>query len=358
MTKRATALFAAENRWESILESPNYFLHGIDLPNRSFCFIKTTRKILSSSSFLDGRTPISTKDQPALLPIDEVLSWHKASARTNAVNRFIFHMSFCGSTLVSRMLEQPGAAITYKEPQILLELAELKAANSSWYRDSKRWSSLIGFVLTQLNEPWSPSEAVVIKPSNWANSMLPQLIGDAGRSRALFLSTSQEDFLTSIFRGGGERIKFTYTVLNHLLTSFPEFRKVVADVQATELSTPDMFARLSLIVYAIQSKAFALVDKNINLAAQHKLSYQELRSNPKPYECLEPIANALDLSFDKNKLQESALERLGKHSKITKRSFSLSEAQSVDLEVLDVYGETFSRSYDWAEKNLLADKAG
>jgi hypothetical protein len=342
----------SEEGWQSILDSPEYFLDAIDWQNESFNFVKTTREILSTSSFLDGRTALSKDHDGYSLPISEALGWQKRGIANRPVNRFIFHMSFCGSTLVSRVLDRPGVAITYKEPQVLLQLAAIKAANAEWYRNKEQWHGLMTFVLSQLSKRWSPEEPVVIKPSNWANSMLPQLIEDGGSSRALFLSISADDFLISVFRGGSDRVQFTYAVLVHLVTAFPEFARVIANVEADKLSSADTFARLSLVVHAIQHKAFAQVSGNISLTDSCRYDYQELLNSPAGY--LQRSAKALDLDFKISQLNESIRKNFSNHSKVTKRPFDMLDARKVDQQVCAAYSEPFSRTFEWAEKNLTS----
>jgi hypothetical protein len=352
MIEHEAKAIAAEQDWQSILDSPEYFLDAIDLQRASFKFVKTSREIISSSSFLDGRTALSESDRSYFLPIKEALSWHKLGADNRSVNRFIFHMSFCGSTLVARVLDQPGIAIAHKEPQILLQLAEIKAANADWYRNNEQWQALMNFVLSQLSKRWLPDEVVVIKPSNWANSMLPQFIECGGQSRALFLNISPSDFLISVFRGGSDRVQFTYAVLKHLVTSFPEFTKVIADVEAEadKLSSADMFARLALIVHAIQQKAFARAVGNLSLIAEYRCHYQDLLNSP--IECLQQAAIALDLDFKKSQLTDSISKNFSNHSKVTRRSFDVLDARKVDQQVCTAYNDTFSRAFEWAEKAL------
>lgn len=352
MIEQEAKALTAEEHWQSILDSPEYFLDAINWQNESFNFVKTTREILSTSSFLDGRTALSNDHDGYSLPISEALGWHKRGITNRLVNRFIFHMSFCGSTLVSRVLDHPDVAITYKEPQVLLQLASIKAANAEWYRNKEQWHGLVSFVLSQLSKRWSPEEPVVIKPSNWANSMLPQLIEDGGSSRALFLSISADDFLISVFRGGSDRVQFTYAVLIHLVTAFPEFTKVIADVEADKLSSADTFARLSLVVHAIQQKAFAQIIGNISLADSCRYDYQELLNSPA--ECLQQAAAALDLDFKKSQLNQSIRKNFSNHSKVTKRSFDILDARKVDQQVCAAYSDTFSRTFAWADKNLTS----
>jgi capsular polysaccharide biosynthesis protein len=181
--------------------------------------------------------------------------------------------------------------------------------------------------------------------------MLSQLIEDGGSSRALFLSTSPVDFLISVFRGGSERVQYTYAVLKHLLTAFPEFTKIVAEVEAEKLTSPDMFARLSLIVHAIQCKAFERVSSNLRLTGQYHCSYQEMLNSPA--ECMQQVATALELDFDNNQLDQSINKNFTNHSKVTKRSFDTNEAQKVDQQVLAVYDDTFARTFDWAERSFI-----
>ena len=342
--------YAAEHSWESILESPEYFLHSINPRENTLEFVRTSRELISGTSFLDGRNDLSLNAQPVSLSMSDALQWSNHIRPGSEPNRFIFHMSFCGSTLVSRALDLAGKAICYKEPQVLLQLAELKAANTSLYRDKEQWKALTTFVLNQFKQPWRAGESVILKPSNWLNSMLPQLLEDGGSSKAVYLGLTPMAFLIAVFRGGGERIQFSYSVLRHLLHSFPEYQRVVAEVEGSEGDSIEQFARLVLILHAVQLKAFQRATIQGGVQESPFFDYQSLLANP--LQNLTGIAAELDLDFTQDELQESISNNFSNHSKVNNRSYDATQASDVDQQVLNTYRGQFLSALEWASEAL------
>lgn len=215
MINEFTSVVVADENCSKVLDDPNYFLHIIDVQRAAFGFLASSRTLLSNASFLDGRSPLSNEPVLYYVSIEAALDWHGNKPVINASNRFIFHMSFCGSTLLARVFDKSGEAFSYKEPQILVELAELKKNRAESVNNQLHWEKLIGFVLTQFSLPFSPGECNLIKPSNWVNSMLPDMLA-VDNAKVVFLGITPEDFLTAVFRGGADRIKYVYSFLQHM----------------------------------------------------------------------------------------------------------------------------------------------
>ena len=104
----------------------------------------------------------------------------------------------------------------------------------------------------------------------------------------------------------------------------------------------------------MQCKAFSRVSKTELLEAQYALSYQELMEDPEMH--LGEIVTALDLRFDKTHVKHTIYKNTGLHSKITDRDFNLPAAREIDQQVLDTYQDTFTRTFEWAERNLILSK--
>lgn len=352
MLRANSEALTASDDWQYVLCSPQNFLHSINIKAGVFEFVSTSRSRLSELSFLDGRVPLNESKQTIQLPIDKVLNWYQTeTVRNNSeLNRFIFHMSFCGSTLLARTLDRPGRVLSYKEPQILLQLAELKSHESSLYRDRGRWKPLISFVLSQLRLQFNPGEATIIKPSNWLNSMLPELLFDGGDSKIVLLSISREEFLTSVFRGGGERVQFMYSVLRHLKKAFPEYSSVVSDAEASSQDSLDLFSRLALVTHAIQSKAFSRVADLMPAADVFHCSYKQLMNDPA--EQLKILSEVLQLGMQDNELAGAISTNFAKHSKVNQRKFDINQSEQVNADVMKAYSGNFSKALVWADRNL------
>jgi len=265
-----------KNQWDEILESEHYLLHSVDIDSGHFGFIKTSRMLLSSASFIDGRSQISADQILWPVPIEHALIWYDASNQFSRPNRFIFHSAFCGSTLLARVLDIQGKTFVHKEPSILAQLADLKTARNELYLDTEYWTKLIRFILGQLNSPWSGDELNLIKPSNWVNSELRDLITLNGPSKLVLLSQSPTQYLTAVFRGGGERIKFVYSFLSQIRPIFPEFHDVINEVENGQFDTVNLFARLMVVSYAIQARAFSQAKGLVNEQDIISCNYDEL----------------------------------------------------------------------------------
>jgi hypothetical protein len=104
---------------------------------------------------------------------------------------FIFHSSFCASTLLGRALDVPGVSSTLLEPQILNDLAE-GARRGALPRE------LLQIVLGLLARPFAGGEIVAVKPSNVVNVLAPAIMDIDPAVRAIFLSAPLTGLLKSV----------------------------------------------------------------------------------------------------------------------------------------------------------------
>jgi hypothetical protein len=121
-----------------------------------------------------------------------------AAARAPAPLHFIFHSAYCCSTLLARAVDIHGKSMGLKEPLILNDLVGWRRRGA----EPRRLAAVLDDVLTLLARPFSPGEAVVVKPSNVLNSLAPVLLGLRPQSKALLLYAPLPDFLRSIARKG------------------------------------------------------------------------------------------------------------------------------------------------------------
>jgi hypothetical protein len=121
-----------------------------------------------------------------------------AAAGPPAPLHFVFHSAYCCSTVLARAFDIEGISMGLKEPLILNDMV-------GWRRRGAEPRALAGVlddVLTLLARPFSPREAVVVKPSNVLNSIAPAMLGARPQSRAILLYAPLPDFLRSIARKG------------------------------------------------------------------------------------------------------------------------------------------------------------
>ncbi|RYM14518.1 hypothetical protein [Sphingobium cupriresistens] len=111
---------------------------------------------------------------------------------------FLFHSAYCCSTLLAAAFDYPGVAMGLKEPVLLNDLI-------GWRHRGAKGPDVARVLdegLRLLARPFAPGEAVVVKPSNIVNPLIPALLGLRPQARALLLHAPLDAYLASIARKG------------------------------------------------------------------------------------------------------------------------------------------------------------
>jgi hypothetical protein len=120
------------------------------------------------------------------------------SAISAAPIHFVLHSAYCCSTLVARMFDAEGLSMGLKEPTLLNDIVGFRRRGAR----PDQVARVLDLSLTLLARPFSPGEAVIVKPSNIVNSLAPAMLALRPEARALQLFAPIEDFLASIARKG------------------------------------------------------------------------------------------------------------------------------------------------------------
>jgi hypothetical protein len=172
------------------LGDPRWFLDGLDPASGQASFVLTDRAALSAEPFLDHRWRRQGETR-----VDVPLSGLGAISAEPATLSFIWHTSFCASTLLAACLDAAGGCLALREPRVLVIMAALK--RSGQLRDPV----LARAVFTLLARRFSPGEQVLIKPSNSANTLIAEA-AVLTKGPMLLLYSDCESFLISMARKG------------------------------------------------------------------------------------------------------------------------------------------------------------
>jgi hypothetical protein len=192
----ATSIAPAE-----VLDDCAWFPFRLDLSRGEATFTRTTRNELAAQPFLDIRWDRS-RAPACVFPIETLRSAPEIARAPG----FIWHTSFCCSTLIADCLEWPGLSLSLKEPIALVDLAFARHG-----RDRRADAALTSGVVRLLGRPFDPGALTLIKPSNAANPSIGALSAAAGPS--LFLYSSLRRFLLAVARGGEKRRFFARTLV-------------------------------------------------------------------------------------------------------------------------------------------------
>ena len=178
--------------------APFWFLDELDFQTGEAVFIQAGRADLSRAIFLDQRGDRAIGES-LRIPVSGLKSYGTPSENERPP-AIIWHTSFCCSTLIAACLDWPGFSLAVKEPRALVELASARLEDKTLATDE-----LVGVVIGALGRSPTPTERVVLKPSNGANTLIStcsQIAEPTGQGPMLMLYSSCRDYLNAVAWGG------------------------------------------------------------------------------------------------------------------------------------------------------------
>ncbi|OFX03224.1 MAG: hypothetical protein A3E78_03655 [Alphaproteobacteria bacterium RIFCSPHIGHO2_12_FULL_63_12] len=109
---------------DGLAASPDILIHQFDIVGDRALIIRLSTEQLRQASFLDERVLVKGVEG-GWAPWRDVESSARRAAAANV--NFIFHIGHCGSTLVSRLLEDASGARALREPLAIRQLASVAA---------------------------------------------------------------------------------------------------------------------------------------------------------------------------------------------------------------------------------------
>src|SRR5688572_3059216 len=261
---------------QAILDDPTRFLHAIDVDGDRAFFVRTDPELLRQESFVDGRVPFATSE-PVAAPLSTLLP---ANSQPADSDRLLFNCSFCGSTLLARLLDQPGRSLVLKEPRSLTDLAAWKTLNIRDGLPTDRLGALLSFARAALRRRYAPEEAVTIKVANQGNVLLESLATDSAGIRPVFITISRLDFLRAVFRGGVERMHHAAATAWHMATGLPEGDALLKEAVKAGGDPLRKAANLAVLARFLQVGTFQKAARAGGWGERHVIDYSTIARQP------------------------------------------------------------------------------
>ncbi|WP_092405262.1 hypothetical protein [Dokdonella immobilis] len=182
------------------------FLQQMDLLQRRALFVRISQSDLRAASFLDERLGLQGREG-LWVPLQGLSELASAIGQPTATAGCIFHIGHCGSTLLSRLLDQDPGVLGLREPMVLRELAaaerELDTPVARLARE--RWRSLFADSLALLGRPFSAGQQIVIKATSSCNNLVEPLLTLDDQVRIVLMYLPLESYLATLMKapGGG-----------------------------------------------------------------------------------------------------------------------------------------------------------
>jgi hypothetical protein len=186
-----------------VFDSPALFparlVLGKDARHDEVEFRHLTRANYERSAFHDDRVETSDPNRYAL-PLGQIL---EQMPKEPQPIHYVFHTAFCGSTLLSRALEQIHPSLGLREPGLLSQVAYLGHEDTG--RD---WSQMLDATVALMARRWPGQQGVVVKAIDSANDVIPDLFRATPQARGILLHASIADFVAQCLKAGGSREKW------------------------------------------------------------------------------------------------------------------------------------------------------
>ena len=171
---------------DDLYASPDHYLHSFD--GESALFVAMDRAAYHRSIFLDRR--ISPAANRTMRVAVAALT---GTPRPPAPTAWIFHMAHCGSTLLARALDDPGASLVLREPLALRQTAIAPDA------------ARLALVLAMAGKRYRSDAPTLVKANVPVNFLLPQLVEADASARAILLHLPLREYLLAILRSDNHR---------------------------------------------------------------------------------------------------------------------------------------------------------
>ena len=192
-----------------LFDTPGLYVADIAIRNgeASAACMRMTRETYSASNFLDQRT-VSVDQRLIDVQLARLAQAYRETRPPSRPIAFIEHTAFCGSTLLSRLLDVPGSCLPYREPFLLHRLADFERYGM-WSRLQGQLGfsdpHLLDLTLALLARTYGEAEKPVVKLTDSCTSLCPEFLSHDPGSRILLLYHDLEHFLVAMLKDGSRR---------------------------------------------------------------------------------------------------------------------------------------------------------
>ncbi len=317
-----------------VAPDPEWLPHTYDVSGTQLTFVRVPMPARPQLMFLSDEH-FADQFVKATFPVRDVTA--AAVHARQAPIHFIFHTSFCCSTLLARALDIPGKSIALREPDVLINLANRFIRSEVGERDR------LELVLRLLERPPERDETVIVKPTNFANRLLEPALELRRESRVVLLYSDVETFLRSLLKRGMFGRIFGRKLFNQLSGWAPlQFGYSPAEL----LEQTD--AQIAALAWLMQIDHFDRVARK--MGSQRALVLDSASLLADPASALGRIQSLFDLKLDPGEIDAIATgPAFSSHSKFTGRDFDLKAREDEHRAVSEVHAEEIGMVAKWIE---------
>lgn len=318
-----------------VVLSPEWLPHTYDASGANLTFVDVPQSARTSLTFLSDED-FAGKFAKATFPVESV--GREVQAAERAPIHFLFHTSFCGSTLLARALDIPGTSTALREPDVLINLA-----NRIVRCDDQANRERLDLVLRLLGRPLSPGERVIVKPTNFANRLVEPMLRMRPESRAVLLYSDVETFLRSLLKRG----MFGRIFGRRMFTQVSAWAALDFGYSVTDL-LQQTDAQIAALAWLMQVRRF---DSIAGAFGERVMIVDSATLLADPVETIDCVQALFGLGIDRSRVDEIASGPVfSKHSKFSDRDYDSVAREEEHRAASDAHAEEIAMVVKWIEK--------
>jgi len=347
-----------------LMVDPEFYLYNYANNDNSSEFLIVEEAQLEAAPFIDNRFERFARGQ-FRVPWNQLAEFDRHFPGLRPRQYYIFHHAFVCSTLLARCLAQSGSFFTLKEPYILRRLSDIKHYGHSPYvysgitgrtdpgangngssaqsQAGTAWSELVRTNLRLLAKQYSRGDSVVIKASNVANNLIPELL-HLTSGRILYLFGGLEGFIVSNLKKAAE----TQQKVPELLERISSYGSLARQHPEYLAAARGNFYRECAMLWLVSNEHFLEQaescegDRCRTLSAEHFLSTRE--------DNLERVCSWFDHPASPTELQAMTSDDIfGRHAKDPNQPFGDAQRMTEKRQILDRHGKEIAAAQRWIE---------
>ena len=311
-----------------------YFPVDLDVESRCFLFQITSLEELRRNTFLDNRF-LQAGSEINRLELEQLAYEHWDIA--NKIG-FLFHTSFCCSTLLARLLDFPSHSLVLKEPLVLRRLSDAELIG-------KHELALQQTALDLLFRSVAEDFAIVVKPTHVALNIANSMLSCQPEARALLITSTLEDFLVSNIKKSTE----SKQKVPELVERFMSASDLPSRLPPQAFAPPTFLCGVALQWHAQQS----IIHELVNGSNGHNIKIVwETDLLKLPHETLATSLQWFDWSIPADIIEMQVTQVMKHHAKSTSRAYDPNEKKYEDNLLMNKYREDLNLALKWSEQHL------
>lgn len=315
------------------LSDPSWFPVDLHVEERRYGFLHIDSSVLERSAFLDTRIEA---------PLGEAVAVSAEALGQPAVRDtigWLFHTSFCGSTLLARVLGVSPFTMSLREPMVLRRLGDARHLRQPL-------SGLVGQVAALLSRPWPSGGRVVVKPTHVALNIANDLLAETPGSRAIVITSELDDFLVSNLK----KSRDSQAKIPHLAERAMQASGLHGRLPAAAFQPPDI-ACAAVLQWAAQRELIADIAACTGRERLRVLHMDELLLDLTA--AAVEAAEWLALGIPPHVLAVRCASEGRRNAKATETSYGAAQRRDEAKLVQDTYSDVLARARAWADANVL-----